>query len=312
MVAGCAGRSRVATVPYPPPPVVFNDTPSLEELAAVVNRTDSITQLSSNSTTVEVLSMPRVPRLTNSTLHLQRERRFRLRASLPIVMGAGVDMGSNEELFWFEVPEGITLGKTLYYARHDQYQQQLNRAVLPVDPTWLIDALGLVHVDPGQVVAGPVRRDDGKLEIRSTLPMPDGVYQRVCFIEPSAGYVTDQLLYNPSGTLIAQSQATKHVYYEQSQCALPHQVDLTLSPIAGPPLSMRIEVGAYAVNQLLSTDPNLFAIPQSASRAIDLTTLSGGGAPTVGAPPPADSPAATPVEYNASVPMGYPLRGSIR
>ena len=113
-----------------------------------------------------------MPRLS-ATLNLERERRFRLRASLPIVLGAGIDLGSNDELFWFEVPEGIS--KTLYYARHDQYRQQLHRAVLPVDPTWVMDALGLVQIDPNAVVAGPVKREDGKLEIRSSLNMPDGI-----------------------------------------------------------------------------------------------------------------------------------------
>ncbi len=159
--------------------------------------------------------MPNLPRL-GATINLERERRFRLRASLPIVF-AGLDMGSNDEMFWFEVPEGMS--KTLYYARHDQYQQQLTRAILPVDPTWVMDALGLVQLDASAVVAGPITRTDGKLETRSTMPMPDGIYQRVCFIDPNAGYVTDQFLYAPAGNLIAKCAASQHRYYPEEQCA---------------------------------------------------------------------------------------------
>ena len=302
--ATCARRE--VPLPFPPPPVVLTQTPSLEEIAGVVNRTQNIQQLSSNSASVEVLSMPNLPRLS-ATLNLERERRFRLRASLPIVLGAGMDLGSNDEVFWFEVPEGIS--KTLYYARHDQYRQQLNRAVLPVDPTWIMDALGLVQIDPSSVVAGPVRRDDGKLEIRSRLNMPDGMYQRVCFIEPKAGYVTDQYLYAPSGREIARSQASNHVYYEQQQCALPHRVELNLAPATGPPLSMRIEVGGYTVNQLLSSDPALFAMPASAGHAVDLMTLSGSPA-TITPMPSAKAPTAT--NYRASASTAYPLRGALR
>jgi hypothetical protein len=289
---------------FPPPPVVLSATPSLEEVTSVVNRTQNIQQLSSNSASVEVLSMPNLPRLS-ATLNLQRERRFRLRASLPIVLGAGMDLGSNDELFWFEVPEGIS--KTLYYARHDQYRQQLKRAVLPVDPTWVMDALGLVQIDPNTVVEGPVRREDGKLEIRNTMNMPDGLYQRVCLIEPSAGYVTHQFLYGPDGTEIARSDASNHVYYDQQLCALPHRVELYLTPSVGPPLSMRIEVGSYTVNQLLSADPALFTMPTSASNAVDLTTLSG-------VPPgiTASPTASTAINYSASVPTAYPLRGTVR
>jgi hypothetical protein len=277
----------------------------LQEISAVVNRTQAIRQLSSNSASVEVLSMPRVPRLTSTTLNVERDKRFRLKANLPIVLGAGMDLGSNDQVFWFEVPEGVTMTKTLYYAQHEQYRAQLHRAILPVDPTWLMDALGLVQIDPSTVVAGPERRDDGKLEIRSTIQTPSGTYQRVLFIEASAGYVTDQFLYSPSGSLVAKSQATNHVYYDQQQVALPHRVELTLTPASGPPLAMRIDVGSYLVNQLLSNDPQLFTMPTSASQAVDLTQL---------ASQPAVVPvsASLPTSYNATVPAAYPLRGITR
>lgn len=303
-VSGGATCSRQqSSVAFPPPPVVFQSAPNLEELSAAINRTQSIRQLSSNSASVEVLSMPNLPRL-GATLNLERDRKFRLRASLPI-MFAGIDMGSNDELFWFEVPEGVS--KTLYYARHDQYQQQLHRAILPVDPTWVMDALGLVQLDPSTVVAGPITRSDGKLEIRNTVSMPDGVYQRVCLIDPQAGYVTDQFLYAPNGNLIAKSAASQHVYYAEPQCAIPHRVELHLVPSVGPPLSMRIEIGSYAINQLLSGDPQLFTMPTSAPQAIDLTTLANGGAPTV--PPPTIS---SPIQYSADAGTAQPLRGTLR
>ena len=299
--ATCARRST--PVALPPPPVVWTDTPSLNEIAAIVNRTANIRQLSSNSASVDVLTMPTVPKL-NATLSLERERNFRMRASLPILLGAGMDLGSNDQVFWFEVPDGMS--KVLYYANHEQYRQQLNRAILPVDPTWVMDALGLVQLDPATVVAGPVNRTDGKIEIRTTMAMPGGTFQRVYFIEPQAGFVTDQFLYSPNGNLIAQCKASNHVYYDQVQCALPHQVELNLLPAVGPPLSMRIEIGSYAVNQLLSGDPELFTMPSSASQAVDLTTLSGGNT-VVPAPVPQAAPM---IDYSASVPTAYPLRGT--
>ncbi len=295
--ATCARRDVPLT--FPPPPAVLTTTPTLDEVVAVINRADQIQQLSSNSVSVD---MEGAPNLSSSTLHLQRNKNFRLKAGLSLVPGVGVDLGSNDQVFWFEVPEG--LGRTLYFARHDQYQQQLNRAVLPVDPTWLIDALGLVHINPQAVVAGPVRRADGKLEIRDTLTMPDGVYQRVCFIEPQAGYVMNQQLYSPSGALIAQCNASNHVYYDQVQCALPHQVDITLTPATGQPLSMRIDIGMYSVNQLLTSDPTVFVMPQTAKKAIDLASAS--------ATLPLNNQAAAPSAYRASAPTSYPMRGELR
>lgn len=297
---GATCARRTAPIAIPPPPVVWNEVPSLQEITQVVNRTANIRQLSSNSASVEVMSMA-APEL-NATLSLERDRKFRLRASVPVINMAGVDLGSNDELFWFEVPEGMS--KTLYYARHDQYRQQLNRAILPVDPTWVMDALGLVTIDPTTVVAGPVKRDDGKLEIRSTIAMPSGMYQRVCLIEPNLGYVTDQFLEDQIGRQIARAHASEHRYNEQAQCSLPHKVELHLQPAVGPPLVMRIEIGSYVVNQLLSGDPSLFTMPTSASQQVDLTTLSGGGI----VPTPIPN-ASQPINYSASVPSAYPLRG---
>ena len=292
---------REVLVPFPPPPPVLNETPSLQDVATAVNRTASIRQLSTNSASVDVLSMPNLPKL-NATLALEREQRFRLRASLPIVLGAGLDMGSNDEVFWFEVPEGMS--KTLYYANHEQYRQQLHRAILPIDPSWLMDALGLIEIDPSTVVAGPVRRPDGKLEVRNSISMPDGVYQRVCLIEAAAGYVSEQFLYAPGGNLIASSQATNHRFYEEHQCVLPHMVTVNLTPASGPPLSLRIDVGSYAVNQLLSGDPQLFVMPQSAAKMVDLTTISG-IVPTTAA-------IVAPVDYTADRLPPIPLRGTTK
>lgn len=269
--ATCARREPLLT--FPPPPPVLGVTPGLREVTDAVNRTSAIRELSTNTATVDVISMPALPKLS-ATIAFKRERDFRLRASLPIVMGSGLDMGSNDTLFWFEVPEGM--GRTLYYARHDQYRQQTQRSILPVDPSWVTDALGLVQIDPANVIAGPVLRPDGKLELCIKLPGPAGDYKRYCYIDAAGGHVTDQLLYSPAGVRIAESHASNFQYYTDQQCSLPHTVQFSLTPSSGPVLEMRIDVGSYAVNQILSGDPNLFLIPQGASNSVDLTTLSPG------------------------------------
>ncbi len=46
---GATCSRRQPPMPFPPPPVVFQAAPSLEDLTAVVNRTQNIRQLSSNS-----------------------------------------------------------------------------------------------------------------------------------------------------------------------------------------------------------------------------------------------------------------------
>ena len=313
---------REAPLPYPPAPQVLTETPSAQDVIGAVNRTSAIQKLSTNSSSVEVLSWPSLPPLTSSTINLQREKNFRLKAKIPLLLGSGLDMGSNDQQFWFEVPEGVS--RTLYHANHDAYRTQMDRAILPVDPSWLMDALGLVQIDPNTIVAGPVSRPDGKLEVRNTINTPTGTYQRVCFIDAAGGFVTDQFLYSPTGALIANSAATDHRFYEDAGCVLPHSVTLRLQPNVGPALALKIEVGSYAINQFLSGDPNLFVMPKSASKAIDLTQLQavapGNGTSVSATPPmPASSPAASPigttppVHYTSSNRLGpMPLRGTVR
>lgn len=298
--ATCARRQPTLT--FPPPPPVFSGTPDLDAVVAAVNRTSVVRELSTNTATVNLISESAVPRLS-ATMAFRRDREFRLRASLPIVMGSGLDMGSNNDVFWFEVPEGMS--RTLYYARHDQYQQQLHRAILPVDPTWVIDSLGLVQLDRAHIVKGPVVRPDGKLEILSKIPQPTGMFEYVCYIDPAAGHVTDQYLFSPAGQRIAESHASNHRFYPEQQCSLPHSVRLRLIPAAGEPLEMQIEIGNYAVNQILSGDPNLFVIPQGASNSVDLTTL--------GASPGMPVSAVVPPPTYQSAELGpMPYRGIVR
>jgi hypothetical protein len=182
-----------------------------------------------------------------------------------------------------------------------------------------MDSLGLILVDPKQVVAGPVLRRDGKLELRTTQMTPSGLYQRVLYVEPQAGYVTDQLLYDPSGMLVAQSAATNHVYYDQAGIALPHQVRLNLKPVGEQELSMQIDVSSYTLNQLLTDDPQLFVIPTGSSKAVDLTQLGAAGpsvslsnSPVPNSPVPGTAIPTGPTAYAADASLAYPVRGQIR
>lgn len=259
---------------FNPPPVVFETQPRIEEVIAAVNRTDTITMMQSTSTTVELLNSP-VPRL-NASLALERPRRFRLRASLPILLGASLDVGSNDELFWMRYPDdGVR--QTLLYARHDQFQPQMPGSPLAVDPTWLIEALGLVHIDPNLVQQGPTPRGDGQLELRTRVPTPGGDHDRVLLIDAKRGFVVSQYLYGPNGRLVASATGSEHEYYEEQRVVLPHSVEIHLAASGGsPPVGLQVEVGSYALNQLLGEDPRQFEIPSEGNhQVVDLSRLAG-------------------------------------
>jgi hypothetical protein len=63
-------------------------------------------------------------------------------------------------------------------------------------------------------------------------------------------------------------------YEPDLQCSLPHAVDLEMRPIGVPPTQMKIEVGRYSINQLLSDRQTLFAMPRDGSEEVlDLSRI---------------------------------------
>lgn len=266
--AACGRQQRVQD--FQRPPIVFDQPPTLEELVQSVNRTNAVRELQSNAATIKAPLMS--DRALNATLVLRRDTQFRLKGKLSPLPQTLVDLGSNEHVFWLRVPEGMQ--QVLYYADHEEYARQSQRMILPVNPTWLMDALGLAQIHLDEVTEGPTRRPDGQLEIRCQKTMPDGEYRMVYVIADRTGVVSEQYVYGPSGQLVARAIASDHRYYESAQCSIPHAIRIDLQPIAGPPLALEVKIGQYSVNQILSNDPLLFAMPEGAGEKINLVQQS--------------------------------------
>ena len=134
-----------------------------------------VSRLSTESATLGTAFAPAL----RANLSLERPRRLRLRGRL---IGQELDLGSNDELFWFWArsdPE-----RALYYAFHEQFSQQASNNILPVGPDWLIEALGLVNLEPSGSHAGPSQRLDGAYEIRSRKERGGAGCTRVLVIDP--------------------------------------------------------------------------------------------------------------------------------
>jgi len=281
-------------------PTVLPATPQLDEVIAAINRNDSIQKMQSTSTTIEVLDT-NLPRL-KASLAMERPNHLRLRASVPFLMGSGLDVGSNDQLFWMRYPEGMQ--QTLLFANHAEYEQNMMTAPLPVNPKWLIEALGLVHLDRQLVTEGPIQRDDGTLEVRSDIPTASGTYRRILLIDGQAGFIREQIIYDPRGQLVANSRSADHRLYEELGVVLPHSVRIQLQSNIAPPFALQVEVGDYVLNQLLVDDPRLFEMPTDGSQQmIDLSR------PAAMVPPAGLPPAALPpTGYVPTASQAPPLR----
>jgi len=261
------------------PPTLFQTPPDINQLAEAVNRTRAVQQLQSNAVTVRI---PDVPTLS-ARIVWERPRRFRMTGGLSRMTGTDFDLGSNDEMFWMATRHGPQ--PTLHYARHDQFESQIDRQILPVSPEWIIEAMGIVDLDPSTIIGSPHPQADGLIEIESAIGSPIGQYRRTIHVDPKYGLVKKVLLRDPSGRLLGSSILSNHQYYQMIQTSLPHKAQIHLIPSGGPPMSLEVNIGFYTVNDNQGQDAERFTIPQPAGYTlIDLIQVNNGQSAPARAP----------------------------
>ncbi len=254
VVVGLFGLSGASCPQTRPEPRILPPRPTLSQVIQAVNNNNS--RIQSFSTTQASLSVPGIPSL-RANLAFERPRRFRLRADL--LGSPELDLGSNESQFWFWVKRNEQ--PAVYFCAHDQFATSPARQMVPVDPTWLIEALGVVELDPAAVHDGPIMQPRDRLEIRTTRQTPAGPALRSLVIDAGTGWVLQQHLFDAQGRMIAKSVASRHRRDPLSGVVMPRVVKLDF-PTANPPFSMRIDLGNLQINRPLEGDPNqLWAMP---------------------------------------------------
>lgn len=257
----------------PPAPEVLLPGASLEQVMAAVNQNSArIASYQTNDASISVPGMPNIP-LLRGNIAAQRPGRVRLQASTAL-SGPEVDLGSNEELFWFWVRRNEP--PALYFCRHDQFVGSAAQQVMPIEPQWLFDALGLMQFSPSDRHEGPWPHGNGTLEIRSFVATRSGQVTKSTVVDTRA-CVLEQHVYDASGALIASAIARSHRYFPELGASLPQQVEIR---VPAAQLSMSIDVGTLMLNQV-ADNPSLWSLP----------VLSGYPQVDLGAAPPGAVPA---------------------
>ncbi len=264
----------------PSPPPVFQTRPSLDQLIQYYNSaTGRVQQL---QTTGAKLSGKGMPLSLRANIALERSRRFRLQAGLT---GPEIDIGSNDEVFWFWAKRSDP--PATYFCRHDRFQYSAAREVMPVQPEWIAEAMGLVYFDPALRHDGPYARGADQLEIRTIIPAPDGDLTKVTVIHAVNALVLQQQIYDARGQLLASALASKHRYDPINGISLPRKVEIQL-PSAQ--LSFTIQVADYLINQLSGNPQQLWSLPHiDGYPLVDLC-----------------NPSVQPYNLPATTPQGYP------
>jgi hypothetical protein len=234
-------------------PRVLPPTPTLEQVISVVNRNNSqIREISANRASI---SGPNLPAM-RASLAFQRPGRLRLRADLG-VLGTQFDLGSNDELFWFWIRRSQPPG--VYYCRHDQFAASQARRFAPIEPQWLIEALGIAEIDPALPCQGGLKfLPNDRLRIDTIRETPDGPVTKVTIVDGSHGWILEQYLFDARRQMMASSASSQYRRDPATGLFMPTVVQINCPPAQ---FSMRIDLGDVEINRLSGDPAALWSMP---------------------------------------------------
>ena len=235
-----------------PLPRVLPPSPTLEQVIEVVNRNNSqIHSFSSNRASISGQGFASL----GASVAFERSRRFRLRAGTGLT-GTELDLGSNDELFWFWLRRGQP--PAMYYCRHDQLASGGAAQTTPFDPAWLIEALGVTEFDPALPHQGPYPMPNDKLRIDTIRNTPEGPVTKITIIDGSQGWVLEQRLFDARRQLLASSIASGHRRDPLSGLVMPTVVNINCPPAQ---LALRIDLGNVEINRISGDPATLWSMP---------------------------------------------------
>ena len=283
---------------YPEPPTVLQPSPTLQQIMLAVNtNSERVLSIDSHAT----LSGTGFPSL-RANVAFDRPRRIRMRAETALT-GPEVDLGSNDDLFWFWVKRSQP--QALYFCRHDQLAVSSFRQIMPLEPEWLIEAMGVTTFDPSLKHEGPQPVHGGRLQIVSPRITAAGNFKKITIVDEKTAVVLEQHLYDARGTRIASALTSRHRFVPlggagmpQVGASMPQEVDIEWP---ANQVHLRLDFSDFQLNTLHNVPSPLWAKPEYPGYAnVDLARPSGLAGPVM---PTAITPPA-PVAPQMDSPIG--------
>jgi len=255
---GCQVMGRFRGQDEVSSPIAFVEIPTKDQiLTHLATQTERVNQLQSD-VRVSVDGMPTL----RGTLAIEKPDRLRMNAGLLGVTELGIDVGSNRDVFWFwakVAAPGQEPG--IYFARHDEYQNSELQRLIPVEPAWLIDALGLVKFEPTDRVEGPFQRPDGRLELVTYRNIGGQTTVRVSAIDARYGWVSQHSIYDSNGRILAYANSVKYQHYPEYNVSLPSRIEITAYNPDGSEFKLSVDASRYKINSIYGDPEKLWVMP---------------------------------------------------
>lgn len=254
--AGCSlTRSGGPTVP-----IAFSAKPNLAQVVDAVNANSSrVQQIHSDNVK---LSAQGIPISMTASIDFERsshtETPGRFRLSGEAFGSRQLDLGSNDDKYWMWVKK--THPPTVFWGQLDEFYISAAQQFLPVPPSWIAEALGVVTIDPRDVLQNELQQSTpGLVQIRSQIRTPRGNLLRILEVEPQRALIVQQQIYDANRRLLAVADTSDFVYDELQGVSLPRKIAIKLPP-AG--MSFEFAVDSYTLNQPPSDPLTLWSMPE--------------------------------------------------
>ncbi len=267
-LSGCAWTRNLVGSRRQPAPCVISADASKDDVVAYLN--ENTRRISSWKTDRAKIHMrggavpleARIP--LDAVIAVQSPRNLRLIVSAP--MGPEADLGSNDDHFWFWNRRNQE--KCVFQASHDE-PAKLKRFRIPFQPDWIIEALGVIDIDPDEVTLEPGPPGSTTVYLVAYRASPQGTkIQKITVVDTCRGVITQHLLRDLNGQTIARAVLSGYVRDERSQAELPTKIDLDWPQAQ---LNMNMTMTDIEVNPV-RFPPAMWAVPHITGYTVyDLT-----------------------------------------
>ena len=247
------------------PPLTTQEakTLSLAEITAAINRNSMA--IRNMSTENGQIMAPGILIPPQTRLTFERPKRLRIQSSVAM-SGQELDFGSNDMLFWIwnrRLPE-----KEMYFCRHDQFPTCPVRNLVPIEPDWIIEAIGIVEFLPTDLHEGPVQTEDGHLAIISRRQTATGQFVKRTVIDAKTAWVLRQEMYSPQNELVALAISSDHRYDNNTGVHYARRVEVKFQGSKGKVI---LDLGTPTFNTTMPFNSAMFQMPNfDGFRAVDI------------------------------------------
>jgi hypothetical protein len=284
MLSGCKWLN---SKPNPAPPTAVGGAPKADNLVSYLNRqADLLATIQSEDVDLTVTAQgKRLPGL-RCFMVCEKPRSFRLTGA---AVGTDyVDIGSNNDQFWFWVKDGEA--PPLYYCSYVDYEKGV-KLPLPFQPEWVVQALGMAKYDPNKPYKIEAKGNTYELIEETTIQgMPVKkitIFNARNSNDPAQPQVLGHVVQDAAtGKIICQATIRRvraaNFQTQQGQGTVFYPSDVQLE-WPSEQLIMTMKIGRTTVNQKISNEEvaRYFSRPNwDGLKKIDLAHLPPSGNPT--------------------------------